>query len=285
MITVTWMSNFGNNMFQWAVLYAVSKKTGIPYTTDGWHGEATARAYAVPNGKDIFNLPEEPDFSLYQETNIFHDSDSMDQRFNPEIFNIPDGTRLRGYFQTDKYFIDYREDILKYFTFKDKSIDEKAKNIINEVDRKIIVCAHSREGDYVTDPGFSVVNENYFKGAIKFLLEKLNASEEDLGVIFISDNKTSTKLNFLNYTKIKLVQPGESNFVEMSIMKQANHCITANSSFSWWGAWLNQNNPIIVSPERWVNFDMPNRGDLWLPRDVKMSIPNQFFINKDGILV
>ena len=283
MITVQWISNFCNNMFQWAVLYAVSRKTGIPYTTNGWTGEATRRAYKVADGREIFNLPPEPDFSLYQETGRFMDSNSMDQSFNPEIFNIPDGTKLWGYFQTDKYFRDYRNDILKYFTYKDPKYDKRAKELIDSMNRKIVVCAHSREGDYVTDPGFTVVSELYFRKAFELLFKKLNIKAEDIGCIFTSDNKDSTKLNFLNELGVKLLISKEDNFTDMSIMKQADHCITANSTFSWWGAWLNQKQPIIISPFKWINFDFDDR-DFSSPRHIQMSLLNQYFIDNKGNL-
>jgi hypothetical protein len=278
MITTNWISNFCNNMFQYATLYAVSKKTGFQLTTDGWHGESTERT-PVGNGKELFNLPIEPDFSLYHETTIFNDT--IDQKYNSNIFKIIDGTRLNGFFQTDKYFIDYRKDILDFFTFKNLMYDIRAKEIIQSLNRKVIICAHSREGDYVTDPGFTTVNEEYFKTAFNILMIKHNLQPLDIGCIFISDNKKSSKLNFLNNTNIKLLISQENNFVDMSIMKNANHCITANSTFSWWGAWLNKNNPTIISPYKWINFGFENK-NYWLPSDIKMSIPNQYFVDSKG---
>lgn len=281
MITTTWISNFGNNMFQWAVLYGVSKKTGLPYATGNWTG-ASNHSGPVANGKEVFNLPPEPDFSQYRERYIFQDSSSLDQRFNSNIYKIPDGTRLYGYFQSDRYFIDYREDILNAFTFKDPKYASKAKELKEQMGRKVVVCAHSREGDYGPATGSTQVTEIYFKGAIKFLMDKLNLKEEDLGCILISDNKHTQKLNFLNDTGIKLFISQEDNHTDLSIMMHADHCITANSSFSWWGAWLNRNNPLIISPKNWLNFDWADK-DFFSPLSMeKMSIP-QYFIDRNGI--
>ena len=59
------------------------------------------------------------------------------------------------------------------FTFKDPKYDLKAIELIANLNKKFVVCVHSREGDYVTDPGFSVINQNYLKSAINLLLQKL----------------------------------------------------------------------------------------------------------------
>jgi hypothetical protein len=271
------MSNFGNNMFQWAVAYAVSKKRGFELYNSDWSG-ASNDSTPSGNGLEIFNLPPKT-----QTPNVIHhcfrDSGCAEQTFNPEIFNVADNTVLEGYFQTDKYFIDCRDDILNFFSFKDKTIDEKANDFIKSFDKKVVICAHSREGDYVLGDGFPIPSAWYFKRAVDKILEINNLNKEDVGIAFISDNKNSDRLKILideNFD-VKISPFGvENKLLDLSIMKNAHHCITAASSFSWWGAWLNRNSPTIISPMYWFNYH--KNTTVWSPRDIAMSIPNQYFI-------
>lgn len=279
MITTEWIANFGNNMFQYAVLYGVSRKTGYTLTTNGWHGNSTDRS-PVGNGKELFQLPAEPDFSLYNQTGIFNDS--TDQHYDPNIFKIPDGTKLRGYFQTDKYFIDYRDDLLKCFTFKNCIYDDRANQIINGLNKKAVICIHSREGDA---PQQSVVDSKYFKSALDVIMQKNKLDLNDIGIIYISDNKNSNKLDFLHNTNVPIIFSKEVNFVDLCIMKNSNHCIMSPSSFGWWGAWLNTKHPTIVSPFNWMNYNgvLVNTQNGWFPMDIKMShTQDQVFIKKNG---
>lgn len=277
MISNTWMSNFGNNMFQWAVSYAVSKKTGFELFNSDWGG-ASNDSTPSGNGIEIFNLPPKT-----QTSNVCHhcfmDSSCAEQTFNPEIFNVADNTLLEGYFQTDKYFIDCRDDILDFFAFKDKTIDERAINFLKSFDKKAVICAHSREGDYLAGDGFPIPNDWYFKRAVDKILEINNLSKEDVGIAFISDNKDSDRANKLidEGFNVKVSPFGvEEKLLDLSIMKNAHHCITAASSFSWWGAWLNRNLPTIISPMYWFNYH--KNTTVWSPRDIAMSIPNQYFL-------
>lgn len=280
MISNTWMSNFGNNMFQWAVAYAVSKKTGFELFNSDWHG-ASNDSTPSGNGLEIFNLPPRTQNSNTC-NHCFRDSGCAEQTFNPDIFNVADNTNLEGYFQTDKYFIDYRDDILNFFTFKDETIDDRANDFLRSFNKRVIICAHSREGDYTAGDGFPIPNASYFKRAVDKILDTNNLNKEDVGVALITDNKNSDKLNILinEGFDVKVSPFGVAEkLLDLSIMKNAHHCITAASSFSWWGAWLNKNSPTIISPMYWFNYH--KNTSVWSPRDIAMSIPNQYFITNE----
>lgn len=279
MISVKWISNFGNNMFQFAVLYSVCKETGYQMYSGNWQGNSNDDI-EVGNGKVLYNLPPD-DVEIPIIDNIWHDTnDCMAQTYDTNIFKIQDNTQLYGFFQCDKYFIKYRDDILKFYKFKDESINNIATTVIQSLNRKCIICCHNREGDYWVNPGtFPIMNEEYYKKAIELIKEKQNINDEDIGVVVTTDNIYTTKFNFLNDMNICFIISKENKFVDMTIMKNSNHCITAASSFSWWGAWLNENNPIIVSPKYWINHFKNNS---WAPEDIKMSLSNQYFIDCEG---
>lgn len=277
MISCEWYSNFGNNMFQWAVSYAVSKETGFELYIGDWQGDSNDH---IPsgNGADIFNLPPKTQDNLHI-SHCFRDSECSDQSFNSDIFKINDNTILEGYFQTDKYFIKYRDDILHYFTMKDVTIDEQVLDFFNTFNKKFIISAHSREGDYNCGDGFPIMNSTYFKLAVEKIMQINNISKNDIGIVFVSDNKQTDKADLLiNEGYDVKISPFnvENKLMDLSIMMNAHHCITAASSFSWWGAWLNKNSPTIISPMYWFNYhrNIP----VWSPRDIAMSIPNQYFL-------
>lgn len=274
MITVRWISNFGNNMFQYAVLYAVSKETGLCRYSGNWtgHGNDTQ---PIGDGKILFNLPEDDVPSKGCICHRFNDKID-EQFFDPNIFKIRDETELYGYFQSDKYFIKYRSDIIGFYNFKDIRITDRAKQILKSINRPIIICCHSREGDYARpNSGFPVLNVQYFKKAIDLICQKGNYTYKEIGIVITSENKNTAVCDVATSLNIPYHLSHEDKFVDMSLMKYADHCVTSASSFSWWGTWLNQNNPIIISPKYWVNY---YKKDCFYPRDIAMSIPNQFFI-------
>lgn len=277
MISCAWWSNFGNNMFQWAVAYAVSIETGFELYNSDWQGASNDN---IPsgNGLDVFNLPPRTQNSCHI-SHHFADSACQDQSFNPDIFKVNDNTILEGYFQTDKYFIKYRDEILKYYTMKDETIDIQVQDFFSTFNKKIIISAHSREGDYSCGDGFPIVKSTYFKRAVEKIMQINGIAKEDIGIVFVSDNKQTDKADLLIEEGYDVkISPFnvENKLMDLSIMKNAHHCITAASSFSWWGAWLNKNSPTIISPMYWFNYH--KNTPVWSPRDIAMSIPNQYFI-------
>lgn len=274
------MSNLGNNMFQWAVAYAVSRETNIPLYNSDWHGASNDHTPSG-NGLEFFNLPPRTE-SICTKQHCFRDSSCAEQTFNPDIFNVQPDTVIEGYFQTDKYFIKYRDDIIKHFTFKDKAIDEKVLEFFKTLNKAVIISAHSREGDYNCGDGFPIVKQEYFLKAVNKILDLNNITKDDVCIVLVSDNKKSDKMDLLIREGFDVHRSPfnvEEKLYDLSIMKNANHCITAASSFSWWGAWLNINNPTIISPMYWFNYHK-NRQE-WSPRDIAMSITNQHFLTNE----
>jgi hypothetical protein len=265
-------------MFQWAVAYAVSKETGYELYIGDWQGASNDH---IPsgNGVDIFNLPAKTTGPCHV-SKKFSDSACDNQSFNPDIFKIEDDTVIEGYFQTDKYFIKYRDDILNFYSFRDKTIDERAIEFLNSFDKKIVISAHSREGDYIH--GFPIMDKRYFKLAVDRIMQVNDLKKEDIGIALVSDNRQTDKLKLLIDEGFCVkVSPFnvEEKLLDLSIIKNSSHCITSASSFSWWGAWLNQNLPTIISPMYWFNYY--KNVQEWSPRDIAMSISNQYFLTNE----
>ena len=150
-----------------------------------------------------------------------------------------------GYFQSEKYFSRHREQILKLFeipTDVKDIIEQKYSEILNKLKTTSI---HVRRGDYLSFPNHHPTQDlEYFNESIKHL-----DSETDL-FIFCSDDINWCKENFKG-DKFYFVE-NEKDYIELYLMSLCNNNITSNSSFSWWGAWLNQNeNKKVIGTKKW----------------------------------
>ena len=159
---------------------------------------------------------------------------------------IPDGANLlEGYYQSEKYFNSIKEVIKESFSFQEiiiKSTIEKNKEILSLTQPKVSI--HLRRGDYLKLPNHHpVLTLDYFERA------KLKFPENSVYIVF-SDDIGWCKDNFPkgNYFFVE----GQSDIEDLCLMSLCDHNCIANSTFSWWGAWLNPNpNKIVVAPKKW----------------------------------
>ncbi len=157
---------------------------------------------------------------------------------------------LDGYWQNEKYFVGYREAILRDFTLR-TPISEKAKIYQNMIQVHASVSLHIRRGDYVRNAAArklydGICDLDYYGRALDFLKQKI----QDISVFVFSDEIAWAKANL--HQERAIYVEGCADFEEMYLMSCCRHNIIANSSFSWWGAWLNANEEkIVMAPRRW----------------------------------
>lgn len=170
--------------------------------------------------------------------------------------DIKQHTLINGFFQSEKYFKHNREAILDYldFSFISKDYISEKYDFINTVRTTSI---HVRRGDYVNHPNHHPTQsiEYYMKGV------DIVKSETDLFVIF-SDDIEWCKKN-LKLEKVLYIE-GEKDYIELYLMSLCDNNIISNSSFSWWGAWLNKN-PMkkVIGPLKWFGAAIQhNTGDI-----------------------
>jgi len=235
MVSFSRIGNFGrlgNQMFQIAATIGLAKRN---------------------NDIAVFNKWE---YSKYFKNNINQDLIISDIRrtFNERGFHyspIPyySGTDLVGYFQSEKYFLDCKDSIKHHFDF----IDELRDNSIKK-DRE--TCSiHVRRGDYLKFPDHHPVqNKEYYSKSIEYMI---NRGVETFYVF--SDDIDWCRGFFSNYDNIKYVH-GNIDIKDLCLMSICKNNIIANSSFSWWGAWLNNNpNKIVIAPYNWFG---PSKKDV-----------------------
>jgi hypothetical protein len=162
-----------------------------------------------------------------------------------------------GYWQSEKYFYNIQHLIRKNYFFNEKILNGKSIEILNRINLDLSVSIHIRRGDYYSDLGAcellgNICTLNYYTNAINFLI---NSLPNKISFFIFSDDIEWVRNNFsnLNFNYIDW-NGGEYSWIDMFLMSKCKHNVIANSSFSWWGAWLNKNpNKIVVAPTKWFN--------------------------------
>lgn len=175
--------------------------------------------------------------------------------FDENLLSINVPIYLKGYFQSYKYFHGFEDYVRNLFSFPVHSLSQKNIDLIPILQKENTIAIHVRRGDYVTD-----TLTNQFHGVCSFeyytkgILE-ITSKIENPTLVFFSDDCEWVKQNFdrLTFNKIFITHnKGINSWIDMYLMSICSHNIIANSSFSWWAAWLNNNKTkIVVAPKKW----------------------------------
>lgn len=285
------LGGLGNQMFEYAMYLALKDahpEEIIKVCTRSFQG------YGLHNGlelKRIFNV-ELPEASLWELAKLaypffnyktyqvmFH---WLRQRktmtkgltniaFNPKEVSRQDSVFYDGYWQNEKFFRDIREDVVAAYTFPE-FIDERNIKLESLLNGCNAVSCHVRRGDYLQDQRYQVCTAKYYMDAIAMMNEKVNP---DMYVVF-SDGIDWCKENLpavIGNRKVVYVDwnKKENSFRDMQLMSLCRHNIIANSSFSWWGAWLGQyEDKVVIAPSKWVREPIVNNPicDSWIKVEV-----------------
>ena len=180
--------------------------------------------------------------------------EKQDYIFDEYAINNLESLYYEGYWQSPLYFDNIRESVLKMFTFPEtQNQNKETENKIKSVNS---VSIHVRRGDYLNHKKFTgICDEDYYKIAIN----KVNEEVINPYYFIFSNDIDWCKKNLPKYLKTDKVafisnNKGEDGFWDMYLMSCCKNMIIANSSFSWWAAYLNKNNlPLIISPKKWIN--------------------------------
>lgn len=184
--------------------------------------------------------------------------------FDPELLNAPSHIYVQGWWQSEKYFSDITNVLRQEYTLR-YSQSLVFQQISELISNTFSVSLHVRRGDYVksqeTNLFHGTCNLDYYKRAIEYICEHVS---QPYFFIFSDDPiwvAENLNINFPTY----LVSQDNSlhDYEELDIMRQCKHHIIANSSFSWWAAWLNcKSDKIVVAPKRWFTSDEHDTKDL-----------------------
>ncbi|MBO5166773.1 MAG: alpha-1,2-fucosyltransferase [Lachnospiraceae bacterium] len=157
-----------------------------------------------------------------------------------------------GYFQSEKYFREIRDIIIKEFTLKEP-LPENVKKLMKVMSKQNSVCVHIRRGDYlkIKWKELNICDENYYLQAMDVIAENV---AEPVFYIF-SNSETDLKWIEKNYHfkyPVQYVNMNNPDYVELKLMSACKHFVISNSTFSWWAQYLSSNqDKVVVAPDRW----------------------------------
>ena len=237
------MGRLCNQMFQYASLKGLARKIGSDIIIPNYE---TAVDDGIGNmlRTELFDS-----FDLNVQTGLLNNGHApvVQERFfhfDEELFNhCPDHVSLQGYFQTEKYFKHIEDEIRDDFIFHPE-ISTPCKEMIDGVENPIAL--HVRRTDYIKN------SENHFNLPIEYYKVALDHFDSDRNVIVFSDDPLWCHDESLFSDDRFIISENEDNRVDLCLMSMCDDFIIANSSYSWWGAWLSSNqNKKVIAPVQW----------------------------------
>ena len=181
--------------------------------------------------------------------------------YNAAIEGWPDESYLHGYWQSEKYFSHIANDIRREFRFR---VPPSPRNVemADQINECTAISLHVRRGDYLTFDAHAVCGQDYYNHALTKIVESLPT---DPTVFVFSDDPEWAKANLpLPFEKVVVDFNGsDADYEDMRLMSLCNHNVIANSSFSWWAAWLNINpQKCVAGPSNWFADPKLNNPDI-----------------------
>ena len=284
MITISLIGGLGNQMFQYAAGKALAERHGVALSIDGsGFRDYKDRSFLLHK----LNVPETPSDSVHPnaiESRIGSHFSRAKWRQRADRILLKAGVRglpapansyrepyfhfdrrfevlgpetsLFGYFQSELYFKSIAEKLTALFSPRDQfgEIARVAADRIAGSARPVSI--HIRRGDYMQASTASVhglLDESYYRKALALMEASLGGNPFDLFVFSDDLDQAAQVLDFVPPARIHYVRSDpERPWEDMALMARCQHQIIANSSFSWWGAWLNKSpGKTVIAPRRW----------------------------------
>lgn len=236
------LGRLGNQMFQYAALLGVAYKHDYDYCLPPRSVVATVDPNCINSDITLFECFDISE-SLFKITD-FPTLKQTGHGLDKKIFeNCPDEINLYGYFQTEKYFSHIEEKIRKEFTFVGQIKQPTEEMFYNHFGDTEVISLHIRRGDYVKNPNHPVQSLEYYEKA-------LGMFDDNLPVFVFSDDIEWCKEQKLFDDDRFIFSEDNNTGVDLCLQSLCKYHIIANSSFSWWGAWLSDSEKVIA-PKRW----------------------------------
>lgn len=290
MIIVKLMGGLGNQMFQYAFGKALALKhqTELKLDTSALASATIQEGYTPRNFQlDLYNInasyASQEDMRKYQKNKLgkllnmflFYLPFKINNLYIREPYfgffkkalQAPSNSYIDGYWQSEKYFNSIRAHLLKDF-MPVKALSAQTQSLAERIRSCQSVSIHVRRGDYVS----SAINLKLFESCTELYytlaMNKVIAKAPNAVFFIFSDEPEWFKKNIPTELPVEYVthNTGVNSYEDMYLMSLCKHNIIANSSFSWWAAWLNQNKEkMVIAPKNWFKNDLKKSKDL-LPK-------------------
>lgn len=267
-IIIPLKKDLGDQMFQWAFARSLAIKTNCNIFFDDSKETPKLKPFRASREMVIADKPLwnkilrkiiifrniRNELTQLKYKGYKHYTEEMFCKFQPELLETPAPAHISGFFQSEKYFKDIRKTIIRDFRLIEKLNDEN-KKILEKINSTESISVHFRRGDYLKSRVanvFGSCSEEYYQKAIDEIASKIDKTPT---IFIFSDDITWVKENIkFKYETVYVdINSGKQGYFDLELMKNCKHNIIANSSFSWWGAWLNENkNKIVVAPKIWL---------------------------------
>lgn len=285
----------GNQLFQYAFARGVASKLGTDFLIDKtscdnnhWDPHKIHRKYSLDLYKTKINFAKDSDMFgfawLRKHYKIFDNFYRILRlkrfflpfyypertfAFDPNVFSIKRPTYFDGDWTTEKYFKHIEDEIREEIT-PIQPLPSYHQKIKERIQKTNAVSVHVRRGDYTTDPlaikYHGICSQDYYKSAIKYIEENVSSPHF---FIFSDDYKwSSNNFKYLKYPVTYIKGSEGKDYDDLSLMKECKHHIISNSTFGWWGAWLNpRKDKKVIAPKLWFkNAPKADTKDL-LPKE------------------
>ena len=282
MIITRLIGGLGNQMFQYAAARALALRCQVPLKLD-----ITGFAMYADRRYELGALAISAQPASHEELRCFGIKDGVAGKagrwwrslvrrgtgpvyreahfhFDPRWTRLEAPVYLEGYWQSEKYFREIADLLRREYTTLEAMNAENAR-LAEVIDSSEAVSVHVRRGDYVTNPRFNsyhgTCSLEYYAGAMAHIAERVSGAR----FFIFSDDQDWTRGNLRGNFPMVFVEanPPERGHADMQLMRRCRYHIVANSSFSWWGAWLADSpRKIVVAPERWFRTTEVDDRDL-----------------------
>lgn len=281
------MGGLGNQMFQYAFARHLAIKHGVALKLDvanlnnsSLKGEYSIRDLGLSNFKIISSLASTSELKKYKKSKLgklldltclnlpFKLNDLYVRepffKFYKKALCAPKDSYLDGYWQSESYFINIKKELLNDFTVVSE-LSVETKQLAEKISSENAVSIHVRRGDYISIPEnqhlYSICESKYYLEAMKTISDM----HKDVIFYVFSEEPEWFKTNVRSNHNVHFVthNSGKNSYQDLYLMSLCKHNIIANSSFSWWGAWLNKNSEkIVIAPKEWFKNNIKDTRDL-----------------------
>jgi len=236
------LGRLGNQMFQYASLRGIAANRGFDFCIPPEHMFGESDPNVKNSDTNIYTV-----FDLSKCNKLLEPNKMVKEsviHFDQYLFNnCDDNSDLYGYFQSEKYFKNIEGQIRKDFTFSQDVVESCRDIIENEIKSTNLISLHIRRGDYLKLQSFHPIPPvEYYIEALKIL--------PDIPVLIFSDDTDWCLEQKVFDSDRFFVSQSDCAKHDMCFMSMCNYHIIANSSFSWWGAWLSKSQKVIA-PKVW----------------------------------
>ena len=237
------LGRLANQMFQYASLKGIARNRGYDFCIPPKNVFGQVDELVRNDNLNIYDV-----FDLGKNNNIQITKNPVFQEkfhnFDEKLFrSCPDNVDLFGYYQSEKYFNHIKDEIKNDFTFSNE-VNTLCSEMIETIqDGKKIIALHIRRTDYIVNPNHPVQPISYYEQALK------KFDKNDRILVFSDDPEWCQQQELFADDSIMISQGNEAD-IDLCLMSKCNYHIIANSSFSWWGAWLAESEQVIA-PKNW----------------------------------